>query len=58
LQSPEVKKAIDTDIEEGKAVPVPSTPTLWVTAHGRSEILPGPVNYELFKQYIDALLKK
>ena len=41
----------------GTAVPVPSTPTLWVTAHGRSEIVKGPVNYDLFKQYLDALLK-
>jgi protein-disulfide isomerase len=58
LKSPEVRKAIDTDVEEGKAVPVPSTPTLWVTAHGRSEIVKGPVNYDLFKQYLDALLRK
>lgn len=58
LKSPEVQKAIDTDIEEGKAVPVASTPTLWVTAHGRSEIVKGPVNYDLFKQYLEALLKK
>ena len=58
LKSPEVQKEIETDIEEGKAVPVPSTPTLWVTAHGRSEIVKGPVNYDLFKQYLEALLKK
>ena len=58
LKSPEVQKEIDTDIEEGKAVPVASTPTLWVTAHGRSEIVKGPINYDLFKQYIEALLKK
>jgi len=57
LKSPEVQKQIDTDLEEGKAMPVPSTPTLWVTAHGRSEIVKGPINYDLFKQYMDALLK-
>ncbi len=57
LKSPEVQKQIDADVEEGKAVPVPSTPTLWVTAHGRSEIVKGPINYDLFKQYMDALLK-
>jgi len=28
-----------------------------VTAHGRSEVVKGPVNYDLFKQYLDALLK-
>ena len=58
LKSPDVQKEIDTDLEEGKVVPVPSTPTLWVTAHGRSEIVKGPVNYDLFKQYLEALLKK
>jgi predicted DsbA family dithiol-disulfide isomerase len=58
LKSPEVQKEIETDLEEGKAVPVPSTPTLWVTAHGRSEIVKGPVNYDLFRQYLEALLKK
>jgi predicted DsbA family dithiol-disulfide isomerase len=57
LKSPEVQKQIDSDVEEAKAVPVGSTPTLWVTAHGRSEIVKGPVNYDLFKQYLEALLK-
>jgi len=58
LKSIEVQKEIETDLAEGRAVPVPSTPTLWVTAHGRSEIVKGPVNYDLFKQYLEALLKK
>jgi protein-disulfide isomerase len=57
LKSPEVQGEIDGDVAEGKAVPVESTPTLWVTAHGRSEVVKGPVNYDLFKQYLDALLK-
>lgn len=57
LKSPEVQKEIDTDIEEGKAIPVPSTPTLWVTANGKSQVVKGPLNYALFKQYIDTLLK-
>jgi protein-disulfide isomerase len=58
LKSPEVQKQIDTDVAEGAAIPVPSTPTLWVTAHGKSDIVKWPLNYELFKQYMDALLKK
>jgi protein-disulfide isomerase len=57
LKSPEVQKQIDTDVQEGIAVPVPSTPTLWVTARGKSEIVKGPINYELFKQYLETLLK-
>ena len=58
VNSPEVQREIDTDMTEGKSIPVQSTPTLWVTAHGRSEVIKGPVNYDLFKQYLDALLKK
>lgn len=58
LRSPEVQREIDTDLEEGKAVPVKATPTLWVTAHGRSEAVSWPLNYALFKQYIDALVGK
>jgi protein-disulfide isomerase len=58
LKSPEVQKEIETDLAEGRAIPVQSTPTLWVTAQGRSEVIKGPVNYDLFKQYLEALLKK
>jgi len=58
LKSPEVQHEIETDIEEGKAVPVPSTPTLWVSAHGKSQVVAGPINYDLFKQYLDGLLKQ
>ena len=58
LKSPEVQKEIDTDIAEGKQVPVPSTPTLWVTSHGKSQALTWPLDYTLFKKYIDGLLTK
>jgi len=58
LKSPEVQKQIDTDLAEGQVVPVQSTPTLWVTAHGRSDAVKWGSNYALFKQYMDALLKQ
>jgi protein-disulfide isomerase len=58
LKSPEVQKEIDTDIDEGKLVPVQSTPTLWVTAHGKSQALSWPLDYTFFKKYIDGLLTK
>ena len=57
LKTPEVQSEIDGDVAEGKSVPIESTPTLWVTSHGRSEAIKGPLNYDLFKQYLDALLK-
>jgi hypothetical protein len=58
VKSPDVQNEIDTDLAEGRAVPVQATPTLWVTAHGRSQAVSWPMNYTLFKQYIDSLLKK
>ena len=58
LKSPEVQHEIETDIEEGKAVPVPSTPSLLVTTRGNSQLLSWPMNYTLFKQYVDGLVAK
>jgi protein-disulfide isomerase len=57
LKSPEVQKEIDTDLTEGKAIPLQFTPTLLITAHGKSESIHGPINYDLLKQYLDSLLK-
>jgi protein-disulfide isomerase len=58
LNSPEVEKEIDTDVAEGQAVPVTSTPTFLVTANGKSQAIPGLQNYTLFRQYVDAILPK
>lgn len=57
-KSDEVQKEIEADLAEGRAIPVPSTPTLWVTAHGKSEVVAWPLNYTLFKKYLDGLLGK
>jgi len=57
LKSPEVAQEIEADMAEGRVI-VPSTPTLWVTANGKSQVVTGPVNYDLFKQYLESLLKK
>jgi protein-disulfide isomerase len=58
LKSPEVQRAIETDMAEGNAVPVTGTPTLLVTARGKSTPVSWPLNYTLFRQYIDGLLAK
>jgi protein-disulfide isomerase len=58
LKSPDVQKEIQVDIEEGKTVPVMSTPTLWVTAKGKSQAVTWPMEYSLLKTYLDGLLKK
>jgi protein-disulfide isomerase len=57
-RTPEIQREIDTDYHEGTLVPVKGTPTLWVTAHGKSEAVSWPMNYGFFKQYIDGLLAK
>ena len=41
----------------GNQIPIGSTPTLWVTGKGKSQPVTWPINYALFKQYIDTLLK-
>jgi protein-disulfide isomerase len=58
LKAPDVQQQIDADIQEGKQVPVASTPTLWVTAHGKSENVSGLADYGLLKKYLDAVLTK
>ena len=58
VSSPEVKKMIETDMAEGSAVPVEATPQLWVSANGKSQTVKWPINYPLFKSYVDTLLNK
>jgi protein-disulfide isomerase len=58
LHDPGVQREIQTDIDEGKSVPVTGTPTLWITHGGKSQALSWPIHYELLKSYLDALLAK
>jgi len=58
VKSPEVQRQIQADLDEGPLVPVNGTPTLWVTHRGRSQAVSWPMNYALFKSYIDGLLAK
>jgi protein-disulfide isomerase len=58
LQDPGVQREIRTDLAEGNLVPVSGTPTLWVTRSGKSQVVNWPINYTLFKSYLDALLAK
>jgi protein-disulfide isomerase len=58
LHDPGVQREIQTDIDEGKLVPVTGTPTLWITHGGKSQVLSWPINYSLLKSYLDALLAK
>jgi protein-disulfide isomerase len=60
LKSPDVQREIDEDMNEGKLVPVPSTPTLLITHAGKSQPVSWSLdmNYGLLKSYIDGLLAK
>jgi protein-disulfide isomerase len=58
LKAPEVQREIQADLDEGAQVPVAGTPTLWVTHRGKSQAVSWPMNYALFKSYIDTLLAK
>jgi protein-disulfide isomerase len=58
LHDPGVQREIQTDLDEGKLVPVTGTPTLWITHGGKSQVVSWPINYSLLKSYLDALLAK
>ena len=58
LHDPGVQREIQTDLDEGKLVPVTGTPTLWITHGGKSQAVSFPINYSLLKSYLDALLAK
>jgi protein-disulfide isomerase len=57
LDSPEVKSAIQGDKSLGNSRNVDSTPSIFVTHGGHTELLPySGVSYNLFKPYLDYLL--
>jgi protein-disulfide isomerase len=58
LKAPEVQHEIDVDMDEGRMIPVTGTPTLWVTHAGKSQPVSWPINYDLFKSYMNSLLGK
>jgi len=57
LDSPEVKSAIQSDKALGNSRNVDSTPSIFVTHGGHTELLPiSGISYNLFKPYLDYLL--
>ncbi len=59
-KSPAVQQAIEHDLAEGNALPVPSTPTLLVTYRMKRYTIGGTeaLKYEWVKAMLDDLLKK
>jgi hypothetical protein len=57
LDGPEVKSAVQNDKTLGNSRNVDSTPSIFVTHGGHTELLPySGVSYNLFKPYLDYLL--
>jgi protein-disulfide isomerase len=57
--STEINASIERDRTMGIQRNVNQTPTIYVTAHGKTEALPGGgVDYRLLKQYLDYLLRQ
>jgi protein-disulfide isomerase len=55
----EINASIERDHEMGMQRAVNQTPTVFVTAHGKTEALPGGgVDYKLLKSYFDYLLRQ
>jgi hypothetical protein len=58
VQSGKVDSYVDSDRNLGLARGVRSTPTIYVTVHGRTDVLPGNVSYNLLRRYFDEELAK
>jgi hypothetical protein len=55
----DINASIERDRAMGMQRNVNQTPTIYVTAHGKTEGLPGGgVDYKLLKQYLDYLLRQ
>jgi protein-disulfide isomerase len=59
LHMAEINASIASDQAMGQQRAVNQTPTIFVSAHGKTEALPGGgVSYTLLKQYLDYLLRQ
>ena len=58
VEGGKVDSYVDSDKALGTSKRVMSTPTIYVTSHGRTELLPGNVSYSLLRRYLDEQLQK
>jgi protein-disulfide isomerase len=58
VEGGKVDSYVDSDKALGTAKRVTSTPTIYVTAHGRTELVPGNVSYSLLRRYLDEQLSR
>lgn len=57
-QSPEIRAAVQHDVESGQRLGVNETPTMFITYKGQQTPIIGDVSYPILRQYLDALLKQ
>jgi protein-disulfide isomerase len=55
-KDPKVIAEVDSEVAMGMKVPVGQTPTMIITANGKSQPIAGAISYPIFKRYIDMLL--
>ena len=58
VQGGQVDSYVNSDRSLGDSKGVRSTPTIYVTVRGRTEVLPGNVSYTLLRRYLDEQLQK
>jgi protein-disulfide isomerase len=58
VKSHEMDPYIDSDTALGESRGVRATPTIYITANGKTNPLPGNVSYELLRQYLNEQLQK
>jgi protein-disulfide isomerase len=58
VESGKLDSYIDSDYALGSSKGVRSTPTIYVTANGRTDMVPGNVSYSLLKRYLDEQLPR
>ena len=58
VEGGKVDSYVDSDKALGTAKRINSTPTIYVTARGRTELVPGNVSYSLLRRYLDEQLQR
>lgn len=55
-QDPKIAAEVSADVELGKKTPIMQTPTMLVTAKGKTQPITGAISYAIFRRYIETLL--
>lgn len=58
LEDPQLDTNIDRDIARGRQLGVRATPTIFITANGKTERIPSGVQYAILRRYLDSLLTR